>query len=51
MTATRAAAGRPSRLLVGTDKGLFRIRVGADGGVAQVDGPHLAATWTRTSRG
>jgi Sortilin, neurotensin receptor 3, len=28
-------------LLVGTEKGLFRIRAGAAGGPAQVDGPHL----------
>ncbi|HET7202492.1 MAG TPA: hypothetical protein VFI92_03910 [Steroidobacteraceae bacterium] len=42
MTSARGTLGRSSRLLVGTEKGLFRIRVGADRGSVQIDGPHLA---------
>ena len=42
MTATRGPAARAPLLLVGTEKGLFRVRAGATGGAARIDGPHLA---------
>ena len=42
MIAPPDSPGVTSTLLVGTEKGLFRIPVGADRSTLQIDGPHLA---------
>lgn len=42
MTAARDTSDARSMLLVGTEKGLFRVHPGAAGTAARLDGPHLA---------
>jgi len=42
VTSERAASGSDPLLLVGTEKGLFRVRAAAGPGPRRIDGPHLA---------
>ena len=42
MTAAHGASESGSTLLVGTEKGLFRLRPGQGAGAWRIDGPHLA---------
>lgn len=42
VTASRGSAAPESTLFVGTEKGLFRVHLGAGTGLGRIDGPHLA---------